>query len=97
MIVAVVFLGVGNAVIVFVVVGGAVVGRPLVEQDSTPDIAANDDGRSALEQVVGIELRRVGTEESCSDSRSSWTVPWMTSAPPMSPFRATPTLLPPAR
>ena len=57
---AVVSLAVGDAVVVLVVVGGAVIRGPRVEQDPAGDIASDHERRTALQQVVRIELRRVG-------------------------------------
>jgi hypothetical protein len=52
-------LGVGHAVLVFVVVGGAAIGWRGVHQQPAGDARADADGGAALQQVVRVELRDV--------------------------------------
>src|SRR5207342_2007719 len=53
------FLDVGNSVIVLVGVGRAEVRGCGIEHDPTGDVAGNPNRRAALQEVVGVELRRV--------------------------------------
>ena len=52
--------GVGNAVAILVGIGRAVVGGSGIEDDAVGDVAGNHHCGAALEQVVGVELRRIG-------------------------------------